>query len=85
VTDEELSRAKGWMPGAQTMKLQRNISQAIEYGVHEALDFGFEIVDRAPEIISKVTQQDILAAAASVFDRDRAVMVKLVPKSETTS
>ena len=80
VTDDELALAKGWLAGTQTMKLQRNISQATEYGIHEALFFGYDIVDRAVEIIQKVTKDDILKAAAGVFHRDKAVMIKLVPE-----
>jgi zinc protease len=80
VTDDELTLAKGWLTGTQTMKLQRNISQAIEYGIHEALFFGFDVVDRAAEIIQKVTKDDILKAAAGVFHRDKAVMIRLVPE-----
>jgi zinc protease len=79
VTDDELALAKGWLAGTQTMKLQRNISQAIEYGIHEALFFGYGVVDRAAEIIEKVTKDDILEAASGVFNREKAVMIKLIP------
>jgi zinc protease len=82
VTDDELTRSKGWLTGTQTMRLQRNISQAIEYGIYESLGFGYDLVDRATEIIQKVTKDDILHAAANVFDKDKAVMVKLVPELE---
>lgn len=85
VGDDELARSKGWLTGSQTMKLQRNLAQAIEYGVYETLGYGFETVDRTPDVIRKVTKDDILKAAADVFHRDRAVMVKLTPemKEET--
>jgi zinc protease len=82
VTDGELARSKGWLSGSQTMRLQRNLSQAIEYGIYEALDFGYDLVDRTSEIIQKVTKDDIVQAAASVFDKDKAVMVKLIPELE---
>lgn len=85
VDDDELERSKGWLTGSQIMKLQRNISQAMEYGIYEALCFGYDVVDRAPEIIQKVTKDDILEAAAGVFHRDRAVMVKLIPELEETA
>jgi zinc protease len=82
VSDEELSRSKGWLTGSQLMKMQRNTSQAVEYGVYEALGFGYDVVDRTAEIIQGVTAEHILAAASKVFHRDRAVMVKLVPEVE---
>jgi len=85
VTDEELNRTKGWLIGSQTMKLQRNISQAIEYGMYEALGFGYDIVDRAPEIVAKVTREDILQAAAGVFQKDKAVTIKLIPEMEEST
>jgi predicted Zn-dependent peptidase len=84
VTDEELTRIKGWLIGTQTMKLQRNMAQAIEYGMFEALFFGYDIVDRVPEIVEKVTKEDILKAADQVFHKDKAVMVKLIPEMEET-
>lgn len=84
VTDEELSRSKGWLTGSQLMKMQRNTSQAIEYGVYEALGFGYDVVDRTAEIIQGVSKDDILAAAAKVFHRDQAVMIKLVPELAET-
>lgn len=80
VSDEELSRSKEWIIGSQTMSLQRNYSQAIEYGTYEALGFGYDVVDRTPTLVQAVTKEAILSAAASVFDRERAVFVKLMPK-----
>jgi zinc protease len=84
VSDEELARSKGWLSGSRVMKLQRNMAQAIEYGVYEALDIGYDVVDRIPEIIGKVTKDDIRRAAADVFSKKRAVIVKLVPELEET-
>ena len=80
VTDKELNRSKNWLIGSQTMKLQRNLAQAIEYGFYEALGFGHEMVDKTPELIEQVTKQGILEAAAGVFDRKKAVCIKLIPE-----
>jgi zinc protease len=79
--DRELKRSKEWLSGSHVMKLQTNLAQAIEHGYYEALGFGFETVERIPEMIQRVTKEDVRRAAASVFDRDRAVCVKLVPKA----
>jgi zinc protease len=79
VSDEELSRSKQWLLGSQIMRLQRNMAQAISYGANEVLGFGYDVVDRLPEIIQAVTGEDIRTAAAGVFQRDRAVIVKLRP------
>ncbi|UCH83514.1 MAG: insulinase family protein [Candidatus Latescibacterota bacterium] len=80
VTDAEISKSKEWLIGSQTMKLQRNLSQAMEYGFYEALDFGYEQVEQFPRRVQGVSKEDIRAAAASVFDRDKAVSVKLIPE-----
>ncbi len=79
VLDKELTRSKEWLVGSQTMKLQRNLAQALEYGYYEALGFGYETVERVAGQIQQVTVEDIRTAAASVFDRDKAVCIKLVP------
>ncbi len=81
VLDRELTRSKEWLVGSQTMKLQTNIAQAIEHGYYEVLGFGYETVDRVPSMIQQVTKEHIRQAAASVFDRDKAVCIKLLPKS----
>ncbi|UCG51959.1 MAG: insulinase family protein [Candidatus Latescibacterota bacterium] len=79
VTDEELKKSKEWLIGSQMMKLQRNLAQAIEYGFYEALGFGYGVVERLPGLLQNVGKEDIQKAAASVFDRDKAVCIKLVP------
>ncbi len=79
VLDKELTRSKEWLIGSQTMKLQRNLAQALEYGYYEVLGFGYETVDGISERIQQVTKKDIRQAAASVFDREKAVCIKLIP------
>jgi zinc protease len=85
VSDEELKRSKEWLIGSQVMNLQRNFAQAIAYGTYEALGFGYDVVDRTPEIIQKVTQDSILNAAASVFEGKTSVFIKLTPEPDGES
>ena len=80
VSDEELERSKEWLAGSQIMQLQRNFSQAIAYGTYEALGFGWEEVDRAPGRVRKVGKRDIVDAAAGVFQKENAVLVRLLPE-----
>ena len=80
VSDEELKRSQEWLVGSQIMQLQRNFSQAIAYGSFEALGFGWQTVDKMPELVQRVGKRDIVDAAARVFDRDRAVLVRLLPE-----
>lgn len=81
VTDEELDRSKNWLIGSQVMQLQRNFSQAIAYGSYEALGFGWEAVERTPELVQRVGKRNIRDAAKQVFDPDKAVLVKLLPSN----
>lgn len=80
VTDEELGRAKQWLIGSQQMKLQRNLSQAMEYGVYEALGFGYDTVERTAELVRSVTKERIMDAASKTFDPGKAVIIKLLPE-----
>ena len=82
VSDEELTRSKEWLVGTQTMRMQRNLAQAMEYGTYETLGFGHDTVNKMPELIQRVTKKDIQRVAAKVFDNDKAVFVKLVPEEE---
>ncbi len=79
VSDDELNRSKEWLIGTQIMELQTNLSQAIAYGTFEVLGFGYETIDRRSEMIQSVTKRRIQRAASAVFDRERAVFVKLTP------
>jgi zinc protease len=81
VTEEELERSKRWSTGTQLMQLQRNFAQAAAYGAYEVLGFGYDVVDRTPKLIGKITNEDVTAAAARVFRRDRAVIVELLPEA----
>jgi zinc protease len=80
ITDEELDRSKQWLIGSQVMQLQRNFSQAIAYGSYEVLGFGWEAVERTPELVQRIVKRDILDAAKRVFERERAVLVELLPE-----
>lgn len=79
VLDREINRSREWLVGTRVMKLQTNVAQAVEYGYYEAMGFGYETVERIPELIRGVTKEDMRRAAESIFHRDRAVCVKLVP------
>jgi zinc protease len=80
VTDEELARSREWLLGSHIMELQRNGAQAAAYGTYEALGYGWEAVDRVREDIKAVTRDAMLDAARSVFVKDNAVIVRMLPK-----
>jgi zinc protease len=80
VTDEELARSKAWLIGTLSINHQRNYSKAYAYSMYETLGFGHDVLDRLPEMIQGVTKQDIQRAAAQVFDRKKAVLIKLIPE-----
>lgn len=80
VSDEELTRSKEWLAGSHVMELQRNGAQAGAYGTFEALGYGWEAVDRIPDDLRAVTAEDVMAAARTVFVRDNAVIVRMLPE-----
>jgi zinc protease len=80
VSDDELTRSKEWLVGSQIMQLQRNFAQAIAYGSYEVLGFGWQAVDRTPELIQRVSKSEVKEAAARLFHSDRAVLVRLFPE-----
>jgi zinc protease len=80
VGDEELARAKAWLAGSHVMELQRNGAQAVGYGTYEALGFGWAALDRLPDEIRAVTQDDVLAACRATFDPANAVIVRMLPE-----
>ncbi|HKW14134.1 MAG TPA: pitrilysin family protein [Candidatus Krumholzibacteria bacterium] len=80
VSDDEISLSKEWLVGSHVMELQRNGAQAAEYGILEALGFGYETVDKVPGFILGVTKEQMMAVAKQVFDPKRAVIVKMLPE-----
>jgi zinc protease len=80
VTGEELTRAKAWLIGSLSIQHQRNYSKARVYSSYETLGFGYDVLDRMPAIIRSVTKEDILRAAAGIFDRNKAVLIKIIPE-----
>jgi zinc protease len=79
VSDQEMKRSKEWLVGSHVMQLQRNFSQAVAYGSYEALGFGWQAVERTPELVQRVGKHDVVEAAARLFHRERAVVVRLLP------
>jgi len=80
VTDEELTRAKSWLIGTLSIRHQKNYAKAYSYSMYETLGFGYDTLDRLPDLIQAVTKPDIQKAAAGVFDKSRAVLIKLIPE-----
>jgi len=80
VSDDEIELSKEWLVGSHVMELQRNGAQAAEYGILEALGFGYQTVDKVPGFIKAVTKAQMMAVAKQVFDPSRAVIVKLLPE-----
>jgi zinc protease len=80
VTDEELARSKAWLIGTLSIRQQKNHAKALAYSTYEILGYGYDAIDRMPDVIRQVTKQDIQKAAAGVFDRNQAVLIKLIPE-----
>lgn len=70
VTAQELERAKKAIIGAYEMGLQRKSAQASNMANNELLGVGYEEWKRYPEMISKVTSDDVLEVAKQYIDLD---------------
>ena len=60
---DEVDRAKTYIKGTFIMGQESNQSQAALLAQYELLGLGYQYVDRYPDLITKVTPEDVLAVA----------------------
>lgn len=63
VPAEELDRARRSLAGSLRISLQRGAVRAASYALAETMGIGFARVDRLPDIVSKISNEDIVSAA----------------------
>ncbi len=71
VTEQELKRAIQYTIGTHQISLETCRAQMYHYAVNEILGRGIEEVEMFPEMIEKVTAEDVLKAARKYFDLNR--------------
>jgi zinc protease len=63
VPPEELDRAKKSLSGSLRISMQRGAVRAASYALAETMGVGSARVDRLPEVVSAISNEDIIAAA----------------------
>lgn len=81
LSDKDIQRAKGFTIGRHALGHQHLMDRAFELCWYEAIGAGYETYITFPDLIDKVTAEDIQRVAAKYFNNYAAVV--LVPKSRT--
>jgi len=82
VTPEELKRAKTYMIGLYQMGFQSNRSQVHSYARYELTGMGASGVERFPEMIQKVTLEEIRSTAKKYLETPAKTWVLLTPPAK---
>ncbi len=77
--DDELGRAQAQLIAGHEMRLQDQLSIALECALHERYGLGGERVFMQPDRISRVTAEDIRTAAAEILDVRRMAVSIILP------
>ena len=80
VSATELQRAKTYMIGLYRMGLQSNRSQVHSYARYEMSGLGASIVEKFPQLIQKVTAEDVQKAVKKYLQTNEKTWVLLTPK-----
>ena len=75
VTAEELQDAKSYLTGSFALGLETNDDIADFLGQVEYLGLGLDYVDRYPDMIRKVTREDILRVARKYLQPEKLILV----------
>ena len=75
VTAEELEDAKSYLTGSFALGLETNDDVADFLGQVEYLGLGLDYVDRYPELVRKVTAEDVLRVARKYLQPDKLIVV----------
>lgn len=75
VTAEELQDAKSYLTGSFALGLETNDDVADFLGQVEYLGLGLDYGDRYPELIRKVTAEDVLRVARTYLQPDKLIVV----------
>ncbi len=75
----EVERAKNWLIGRYQIALQTPGAKAMDMAINELLGLGYDFSDRYPELIKKVSPQDVVLAAKRYFNSHAYVLVTVGP------
>jgi zinc protease len=83
LTEEELTRARAKVLGAEVIRNQSNSALAAACAVDELMGLGYDETLRRREQIEKITLDDIRRAAADYFKPEARVEATVLPHSKT--
>ena len=75
----ELERAKNWIVGRYQISLQTPGAKAMDMAINELLGLGYNFSDRYPELIRKVSPEDVTDVAKKYFNSQAYVLVSVGP------
>lgn len=79
VTKEELERAQQYMVGTYELEQQKNNARASAYAFNELYGIGIGEVEHYPQLILKVTREDVLKVAKKYLDLNAYVLSVIKP------
>ncbi|AEB08899.1 M16 family metallopeptidase [Desulfobacca acetoxidans] len=82
VTEKELADARSYLIGSLPMKMDSNTKRAALLGYLELYGLGLDYPWRYPEIITKITREDILQVAQKYLVPDRYLLVVVGKQQE---
>ena len=74
-TDQELAESRQYLIGSMPRRLETNVGIASFLQMMEFFNLGMDYDVRVPDLLAKVTREDVHAAARGVLDPSRAAVV----------
>jgi len=84
-TDQELTESRQYLIGSMPRRLETNAGIANFLQMVEFFDLGMDYDVRVPELLTKVTREDVHAAARAILDPSRAAVVIAGPYSGSSA
>jgi len=84
-TDRELAESRQFLIGSLPRRLETNVSIATFLQLVEFFDLGMDYDLRVPGLLSRVTRDDVHAAARAVLDPSKAAVVVAGPYAAASS
>jgi zinc protease len=83
-TDQELTESRQYLIGSMPRRLETNAGIANFLQMVEFFDLGMDFDVRVPELLARVTRDDVHAAARAVLDASKAAIVVAGPYTGRT-
>jgi zinc protease len=84
VTEQELNDAKDYLTGSFPLRFETNRNVANFLAQVEFFQLGLDYPDRYPELIRKVTREDVLRVAKQYLNPDKLITVIVANQKKIT-